>query len=157
MEHGVRNTLGLLEHKEIIQMFLLIYSFNKYLLEPFSIPGTAGNGKQMFSQVKHKTVTDYPVSPQTHKLKVYESSTSSQSLPARTTDIFYALDRILLETGIAKCWDYSLKGLGKTGGNMYRHFLISIDCHWCTTVLGAFPPSYSCFLGHTKCVLVPHR
>lgn len=42
MGHGVKGTLGLLEHKGAIPLFLLIYSFNKYLFCPFYVPGTAG-------------------------------------------------------------------------------------------------------------------
>ena len=42
MGKGVKGTLGLLEHKGAIPLFLLIYSFNKYLFCPFYVPGTAG-------------------------------------------------------------------------------------------------------------------
>lgn len=40
--HGVKGTLGLLNIKGAIPLFLLIYSFNKYLFCPFYVPGTAG-------------------------------------------------------------------------------------------------------------------
>ena len=57
MGKGVKGTLGLLEHKGAIPLFLLIYSFIKYLFCPFYVPGTAGKESEREAKwMKHKIV-----------------------------------------------------------------------------------------------------
>lgn len=128
MGHGVKSTLGLLEHKGTTLVFLWVYSFNKYRLDlpPFqallgrgSQRSAKGNTKQLRTAQCHLRLTNH---------WVYESSASFHTPPARTLpDVFHGPDRILPETGIAKV-PFHWKGLGKAGGDIYHPFLMCLDC-----------------------------
>lgn len=154
MGRGVKTTLGLLEHKGTIPMFLLIYSFNKYLLDPFSFPGTAGKGKQMFSQVKHKTITDCQVSPPTcEPSSLWElnlipapASLDKRHILCHGQDSFGNWNCKSVETAAGRDWEKP--EVTSTVACSYHWLSLGHPCVRCY-------PSYSCFLWPWNSVLVP--
>lgn len=114
-------------------------------IRPFLCPRPAGRGSKHSAKGNTEwlqTARCVPSDTWTIRFLKAELNSSTCQLGEHA---FYAQDRIP--------WDCSKEGLGKVGGDIYCHFLISLD------VIGApclgCHPSYSCFLGHRDCVLCP--